>query len=499
MNISGIGGRSELAVQALVDMRRQLDELQRQLATGKKSATYAGFGLDCGLGVALRGQLATLTGFQETITTVGIRLELAQNALSRMSAIGSTVKTTLTQPGTVASSGQSVAQTNARLHLDELLNLLNTQADGRYLFSGRSVDRPAVATAGAILDGDGARAGLKQVIAERRQADLGADGRGRLLVTAGGSAVTVSEDAAGSPFGFKLAAASSDLAGVSVSGPSGSPPGITVTFGATNPQPGQSIVFTLTLPDGTSETLRLTATTASPPAAGEFALGADPTATAANLQAALGASLSALAGTRLVAASAMAAAQNFFSLDASSSPQRVAGPPFDAATALVAGTPADTVFWYTGELSSDPARPSVSARIDQSVSVNYGLRANEEGIRRLVQGVAVFAATTFSPSDPAAGEAYGALVDRLRAMLEGSPATQKLDDIASEIGAAQAAMRAAEERHQQTSNTLISLLEQTEGISNEEVAAKVLALQTRLQASLQTTAMLYQLSLADFL
>ncbi len=52
----------------------------------------------------------------------------------------------------------------------------------------------------------------------------------------------------------------------------------------------------------------------------------------------------------------MAAANNFFNVDAGQPPMRVAGPPFDSATSLVAGTPANTVTWYTGEMGTDPAR-----------------------------------------------------------------------------------------------------------------------------------------------
>ena len=57
------------------------------------------------------------------------------------------------------------------------------------------------------------------------------------------------------------------------------------------------------------------------------------------------------------------------------------GPPFDAATGMIAGTAANTVIWYTGETGSDPARSTATARIDQSLAVSYGARANEDGIR----------------------------------------------------------------------------------------------------------------------
>ena len=62
------------------------------------------------------------------------------------------------------------------------------------------------------------------MIDERRQADLGADGRGRLAIDAPApDVVTLSEDAAGSPFGLKLAAVQSSLSGATVNGPAGAP------------------------------------------------------------------------------------------------------------------------------------------------------------------------------------------------------------------------------------------------------------------------------------
>ncbi len=66
------------------------------------------------------------------------------------------------------------------------------------MFSGSAVNQPSVASTNEILNGNGAQAGLTQVIAQRLQADEGADGLGRLVipaVAAGSSTVTVSQDA----------------------------------------------------------------------------------------------------------------------------------------------------------------------------------------------------------------------------------------------------------------------------------------------------------------
>ena len=75
MSVTTIGGKSARSVQFLGSMRSQLDELQRQLGTGKKSSDYAGLGLDRGLTIALRSQLSGLSAFGDTITQVGVRLE----------------------------------------------------------------------------------------------------------------------------------------------------------------------------------------------------------------------------------------------------------------------------------------------------------------------------------------------------------------------------------------------------------------------------------------
>ena len=63
---------------------------------------------------------------------------------------------------------------------------------------------------------------------------------------------------------------------------------------------------------------------------------------------------------------------------------------------LVAGTSANTVFWYTGGSGSTPARQTATAQVGPSTTVAYGMQANEQAISSLVANVAVLAATTYS-------------------------------------------------------------------------------------------------------
>jgi flagellin-like hook-associated protein FlgL len=499
MIVNNLGNNSGLSVQTLIDMRNQLVDLQRQLGTGKRADNYAGLGLDRGLTIGLRSHLSAISGYQETITAVGVRLDLAHVALSQIDSIARDAKSTAMQsPFQLGGGDQTVDQRSAFIQFEQMLSTLNTSTGGRYLFGGRSVDQPAVETADRVMNGFGTRAGFKQILAERRLADLGASGLGRLTVTnSSATAVDIDEDVG--PFGFKLTGVVSGLTGSTVTGPVGTPASLTVDLGAVNPNAGETVRFSLTLPDGTTQDITLTATASATPGANEFTIGGSSAVTRANLQTAITQALDSHAKTTLSAASAMAAANDFFNTDDSNPPQRVDGPPFDSATALIDGTSTNTVNWYLGEDAGDAARSTAVARADQALSLSYGMRANEDGLRLAVQSIAVFAAVTFSPSDPDGEARYAAMKQRITATLDGVPSTQRITDIQADIAALHNALQAAKERHQQTTSTLGQLLQQVEGAPTEEVAAKILALQTSLQATLQTTAMLLRTNLLEYL
>ncbi len=500
MSVSSVANSSALAVQQLVNMRKQFDDLQRQLSTGLKSDNYAGLGIDRGVTVSLNSQLSAIGGYNNTIENVMTRIELMNSALDGMTDLTSMVKKAMVDvPIGLNGSGVTLAQQTALNSLDQVLGMLNTRAGDRYLFSGRATDQQAVESLDHILNGNGTQAGLKQLISERNQADLGASGLGRLVLsTPTATSVQVDEDAV-SPFGFKLASVTSALTNATTSGPAGSPASLTVDLSGGNPNDGDTITFRFTLPDGSTENLTLTATTSSPPGKNQFTIGATPAATTTNLQTALTTALGTLAATALTAASSVAASNEFFDGDATNPPLRVNGPPFDSATSQVAGTITDTVIWYTGELGADPARSTATARIDQSLVVSYGARANEVAIRNVVQNMANLAAVTITPSDPDAASLSASLNHRLISNLTPGTGVQTIRDIAAELASAHTSVHAAKSRHQQTSATLGEFLQEIQGVTNEEVGAQILALQTRMQASMQTTAMLFQTSLVNYI
>ncbi|WP_426441794.1 flagellar protein [Bradyrhizobium genosp. P] len=616
MAISGVSDRTSYIGSTILNLRSQLNDLTTQLATGKVSTTYAGQGLDRGFALSLRAQISGINAFSDTATNVNTRLSVANLALQGLSNIGTQVKNASTTATlTLNNSGQTSGQITAQAAFANAVAMLNSQSGDRYLFSGRATDTPATVPADTMLNGTATQAGLTQLINERKQADQGVNNMGHQTVSLPPATTTVTSVAEdGSAFGLRLLSVQSSLTGATVTQPTGTPKAAAVDLGAVNPSSGDKVKFNFALPDGTTEAIELTATTTNPPPSGSFLIGADTSATTANLQATLKSSIQTLSDTSLVAASAIAASNNFFNpvatisgsavnsqntptqlsgaagtdslatsfaagdtitvngtpitfvtsgatgnqlnvtdsvqtlmakidqitgtsnsstissgaialhgadgqnLSISSSnqaalaslgiannttatpaPLRVGGPPFNTATSLVAGTPANTVYWYTGENGTDSARGTAVAQVDQSISVQYGARANEQAFRQLLQNVAVYAAVTTNASNPNANAQVTALAQRVSAKLAPQNGQQQIQDVQAELAGAQTSVKSATDRQTQLKGMAQTMLDSIEGVNQDEVATKILALQTSLQASYQTTSMLYQTTLLKYL
>jgi flagellar hook-associated protein 3 FlgL len=797
MSISSINYGSSVLGAQVRNINQQLTDLSTQLSTGKLSQNYSGMGTNEGFAIAGRAQLSNIAAYTDTITNVNVNINLANTALQSLTTIRNTVQT-----GSAGTSqdlnvnGQTVAQNTAAAQFGSMVGVLNTQSGNRYLFSGTAYNTQSVADAGDIINGTTTQAGLKTVMAERKAADLGANGMGRLVQsTLASGAIQVQEDSATSPFGLKIAAVSSTLTGATVTGPSGSPVSFSVNLNGVNPNNGDKLSVQFTLPDGSTEQINLTASTATPTPVGSFAIDpgnpnvippvpSNPAITSANLNTALNTAITKLANTSLVAASAVAAGDNFFntagsatanaaatgnlssytsttgtgsvalqdtalaaastttSLDPSATPHlngailnalanaptgttltitgasgahtitfdptvttvttasgnttiglasgsaakvsdilnaiataagvpsanvtlsasgniqiatgtgtdvtvtggaaatalglssvtrgsvsstapitgstvlsgtattggpsvlstafqagsagppvvnpdtitvngqtltfvasgavgpnqinitdnvttllskidqitgtskpstihggvitintddpgslnitssnstafaalgfttspvtaakaplRVGSSPASSATTLVNGT-ANTVKWYTGNDGPGSARSTAVARVDDSVTVQYGAQADETAIRKQLQAIAVFGTFSTSPTGQYAGAQVAALSLRTTQALTPQAGQQKIEDIQTDIAMAQNTMRGASTRQTQAKAQLQTIIDQAESASPDQVASEILSLQNALQASYQTTSKLAQLSLVKYL
>jgi len=479
-------------------MRQQLDNLQIQLATGKKAQTLSDLGPNRAVGIDLRQQVSRIDAYQNNITMVGVRLDVVDLALTRMSNIESEARK-FAATDTVGENKINLitAQNYSTSQLDEVINLLNSKAAGRYLLAGSDTDDAPVVSLDAMMNGEGAKAGFRTIVSERKAADAGANGMGRIGVTLASDTVTLSEDGV-HPFGLKMGATSSESATVTASQPAGSPASMGVTFTGV-PNEGEKTFVTFTLPDGTSSTISLAATSSATPKDGEYTLGADATTTAQNFETALNSAISALAGGELSSASVFAAADNFFNGNGDTV-QRVNGPPFDSATSLIAATPSNTVSWYDGS-SSSSARKSVSARVGESAAVDYGVEGNEKGFVELVRSLAAMAVETFSSNDATAEKRYSALTERQTARLvqSNNNSSGSLEVITMELGIVRNTMGNYLERNNNYKVQAQTVIGQLEDAPVSDVIMKIKNLDLRLQASYQAISVISKLTMVNYI
>src|SRR5665213_1192484 len=144
MSINSVSSSSPLAL-AILNLNNQMTTLSTQLASGEKSTSYAGMGVNEGFAIAARSQLAGISAFTDTMTNVNTMISAANNALQSLSSIGGQVQNSAGETAaTLDSTGQTIAQQNGSAELASMVGILNTPAGDRYLFSGTAIGTPAV-------------------------------------------------------------------------------------------------------------------------------------------------------------------------------------------------------------------------------------------------------------------------------------------------------------------------------------------------------------------
>lgn len=500
---TGLNGSQSLRLTA---QRQLLSELTQQETTKLKSTTYEGISNRSAV-LSFKQKIAQNESYQSTITSIDTRLKVVGNSIDSMMSLSNSVSSELGTNGfQLTASGKTAEQVAASNALEAYVSTLNTDVDGVYVFGGKSSDVSPVVDVDTMLNGDGLRAGYNTVKDQRLQADLGSNGLGRLTLSSSGSTVTLAEDGTHS-FGMKLTSATSTLSNVTVSGPSGTPASLSLNV-AGQPTAGQAIELTLTQPDGSTSKITLTAKDASATttikdaadgSTGTFEIGATAADTAANIQAALQKAVTAKAKTDLTAASAVEAANNFFDTANGGTPMRVAGPPYDTATSLVAGTSSDTVTWYRGTNDSNSSRLDAQARVEDGLSVNYGVRANEGAFTSQIKQLAVLSTMDVSGGTDTDQALYTSMVDRTKGPLEATTGNDSLQSVAAEIAGAQSAAKSANDRMTVASNTYQTAVDTAMVVDDTELAVKLTSLQTQIEASYKASAILYKLSLTSYL
>ena len=493
---------------ALTKIHHSLDQTAQQLATGKIGQTYATLGGNVAQSIDLHSKLSLIdsnsvgiAAAQTSLSTTNIAINSFLNSSATISnGAFSSVK------GTDAAS-RSNMQSGLRDNMTSLLGYLNTQDGPAYGFGGRVQGTLPALPMSTILDGDktAGKDGLATYIAERQTADIGANGQGRLNLSlpTGAATVTLSEEAAGLPFGMSLKSVSSTLDKASTTISTSSPKTLDIAFSGV-PTSGKVFAVTLNLPDGTTTDISLTA--GSTNGTNQFAIGADAASTAVNFQAALSSTLKATASTVLASASSIKASKDFFLGSLTSPPQRVAipaGGTAATATAFVTDpttNAANTVIWYQGTDANSGGDPRLDRVIQVSpgLSVGFGVRGNEAGFADILASIAAAAVTQFSTGDEALAQGqFNALFGRARETL--STGKSELQNVITSLASSQTQIKDLTDKNTAMKNIYANLISTIEDASPEKTAAELTQLQTQLQIAYQVTSKVMKMTLADYI
>lgn len=125
----------------------QLNTLTLQASSGKIADTYGGLGGAAHVSIDLRPQMAQLTAQQQSIALANTPLSTTQTVLGQLSDIASTFNADMLGTAMQSATGAVGMAAQAKSALQQVVSLLNTQANGQYVFGGAQSQTPPIDTA----------------------------------------------------------------------------------------------------------------------------------------------------------------------------------------------------------------------------------------------------------------------------------------------------------------------------------------------------------------
>ncbi|KZL05741.1 flagellar hook-associated protein FlgL [Pseudovibrio sp. Ad26] len=518
MNTIGYSKSHSYMLDLLMQQKTQLENKSIQLTSGLKSQTYGGISSDSRMALELRREISNIEVYEDSNAIASIQLDLMGKSLEHMEKMRSESVSAIDENNyTLTTDGQTTSQQATEIMLHETISQLNSEVNGYYLFGGKDATEPPVASLDAIMDGQGGKLGLKELMKRYENAHVGASENGRIesSVTSplGVPTLTLQQDNV-EGFGFEITSVSASSADVAATV---TPEDLTDPFNpqgkkgafAFNDTPvvGDTIEVELELPDGTKSVVKLTATDDPDAGNGTFLIGtgANPTLESAqNAQAAFDEAISDIAKTELRAVADVQAGEEFFGNHGRTDPApkvpKADGSGYETAPDLL-------VDWYTGTENSDDPRSDKVVQIDDNVRVEYGARANESAFSEQLQNLAVFVAADFTAETPddAGSEAvaksyYASLAQKSDDALSfAGDRNSGIQSVASEMSVVNTTVKRTAERQKQASLTYHNTLTSLENVDKTEVGTEIAVLKTDLDASFQATSILLNLTITDFL
>lgn len=155
----------------------------------------------------------------------------------------------------------------------------------------------------------------------------------------------------------------------------------------------------------------------------------------------------------------------------------------------------ETFYNGTALMNGGTANPRLTAQIDENYTIDYGVQANDDGLRDLMRGLAMLATT--DPADIGDKDAYNAWVGAASAAL-GSGVSAVLG-AETRTGTMQKLVEDANARLSAKYEVLSLHISDLESVDPYEAATRLTSAETQLQASYAVTARLSRLSFLNFM
>jgi len=136
--------QNQLTMFYVANTQKQLFDTQNQISTGYISDNYSGIGADSSRFVNLQSAESRIAQYLDNAGIVTQRLTSMETVTSQLFSVASKFQTLLVNGLNAESSADLGLNQQATDMLNQVAALLNTQLDGRYLFSGSATSTPPV-------------------------------------------------------------------------------------------------------------------------------------------------------------------------------------------------------------------------------------------------------------------------------------------------------------------------------------------------------------------
>jgi flagellin-like hook-associated protein FlgL len=143
-------GQNRLIRAEMSKVQLDINKLQQQISSGKKTDQYGDLGALAPLDISLRNKGEQLTNFKENIQTLKARTDIIDNTLTGIRSQVLDMRN-IALANKMYDTGRADITSRASAAVKDVMQKLQANVDGRYLFAGVTTDVPPMADATALL------------------------------------------------------------------------------------------------------------------------------------------------------------------------------------------------------------------------------------------------------------------------------------------------------------------------------------------------------------